>query len=170
MHFFELREGFDVSRVIPVKGRDNLDANTKISQFIDTSISGKKGKIRIWNVGSSILKSELTGYLRQRIDELGVVPPGYCHFPQYDSFHFKGLCSESLQFKEVKGRRVYTWVKIYDRNEQLDCRNYARAAAYAVGMDRYTEENWKQLQSGFSGRSTPKPQQEKKKTSSYWSK
>ena len=159
---------YDVTKVIPVKGKDTLDVITKASQYLDTTIIGKHTKIRVWNVGTNILKSELYGYLPQRIDELGVVPPGYCHFPQYGESHFKGLCSENLQFKEVKGRRMYAWVKHYDRNEQLDCRNYARAAASVVGMDRFTDEYWKQLQTGDGSRAKPKQSQEKKKSSGFW--
>lgn len=161
---------FDVSKVIPVKGRDNQDVITKASQYLDTTIKGKHTKVRVWNVGSSVLKSELYGYLKQRIDELGVAPPGYCHFPQYGHDHFKGLCSESLQRKEVKKRFVYTWVKHYDRNEQLDCRNYARAAASVVGIDRFTDETWKAMKFGSGIKAKPKPLPEKKKQSNFWGK
>ena len=37
------------------------------------------------------------------------------------------------------------WQKIRERNEALDCRVYARAAAIAVGADRWNENKWKSL-------------------------
>ena len=65
----------------------------------------------------------------------GVPIPGprYMHFPDnenagYDEFYFRGLISEMV--KPVKKRGVYVeeWTKIYERNEPLDCCNYARCA------------------------------------------
>ncbi len=55
--------------------------------------------------------------------------PKYCHFPigrNYDNEYFDSLLSErwSLNEKTLK----WGWVKIYERNEALDCRNYANAA------------------------------------------
>src|SRR5690606_32350508 len=59
--------------------------------------------------------------------------PGYCHFPRnseagYDLEYFRGLLSERLEFKYENGRSSMKWVKIYERNEPLDLRNYATAA------------------------------------------
>ena len=65
----------------------------------------------------------------------GLTMPGprYMHFPDnenagYDEFYFRGLISEMV--KPVKKRGVYVeeWTKIYERNEPLDCCNYARCA------------------------------------------
>ena len=58
---------------------------------------------------------------------------GYMHFPKdyqcgYDLEYFKGLCSEKMVLRRRNGQNVATWEKIYERNEPLDCRNYARAA------------------------------------------
>ncbi len=33
-----------------------------------------------------------------------------------------------------------------ERNEALDCRVYARAAASRIGLDRYQEKHWKELE------------------------
>jgi phage terminase large subunit GpA-like protein len=45
----------------------------------------------------------------------------------------------------VKGYPKRIWQKTRDRNEALDCRVYARAAAIALGIDRWSESRWKQL-------------------------
>ncbi|HAF1739063.1 TPA: phage terminase large subunit family protein, partial [Salmonella enterica] len=59
--------------------------------------------------------------------------PGYMHFPVdsergYDTEYFKGLLSEKKVFEYKNGQTKEKWEKIYNRNEPLDCRNYASAA------------------------------------------
>lgn len=61
------------------------------------------------------------------------VGPRYMHFPNdyrcgYDMAFFKGLISEKMVIHRRMGQAVTAWEKIYERNEPLDCRNYARAA------------------------------------------
>ena len=67
--------------------------------------------------------------------EAGVTEPGpgYMHFPMdyragYNMDFFKGLISERMVMHRKGGKSVIGWEKIYERNEPLDCRNYARAA------------------------------------------
>lgn len=75
------------------------------------------------------------------MDNLRVQSPGnkYCHFPlrdDYNTAYFQGLLSERLVYKE--GRKYpWQWEKIpgHERNEALDCRNYALAAAKALAPD-----------------------------------
>jgi len=72
---------------------------------------------------------------KQKImDRLRVESPGpkYCHFPLRDDYglaYFNGLLSEHL-VPEGKIRQRWVWTKIqgHERNEPLDCRNYALAA------------------------------------------
>lgn len=59
--------------------------------------------------------------------------PRYMHFPQearagYTQEYFYGLISERMVVHTKAGRGYVTWEKIYERNEPLDCRNYALAA------------------------------------------
>jgi phage terminase large subunit GpA-like protein len=70
-------------------------------------------------------------------------PPGYCHFPRYSEEYFKQITAEQLVAKLVKGYRKLEWQKMRERNEALDCRVYARAAAARVGLDRFQEKHWK---------------------------
>lgn len=150
----------DATRVIPVKGRDSQEIMVAPPKQVMVSQKGKKiGMVKIWNVGVSMIKSELYGWLRLDRNEDGYEPAGYCHFPQYAPEYFKGLTGEQLEFKMVRGFRVYQWVKKYERNEPLDCRVYARAAAAVVGMDRFDDEHY----DAISQRYQPKQPGEKKK-------
>lgn len=136
---------FDATRVIPVKGQQKQQTIVSPPKQVDITKGGKKvGKTKVWNVGVDILKSELYGWLRNEIKEDGTIPTGYCHFPQYDQHYFKGLTGEQLELqKNKKGYNEYVWKKKYERNEPLDCRVYARAAAYVVGIDRFEDsEKW----------------------------
>lgn len=133
------------SRVIPIKGSESLEAFFSPPRAVDTTKHGKKvGKQKVWHVGSSFIKSQVYGFLRLSIDiETGVVPDGYCYLPKRDAHYFKGLTSEVLQItKTPRGYLKYVWVKKYDRNEPLDCRVYARAAAAVVGIDRWNSDRW----------------------------
>ena len=67
--------------------------------------------------------------------EAGIKEPGdhYMHFPLdqragYDREYFRGLISERMEVHRRGGKGVIVWEKFYERNEPLDCRNYARMA------------------------------------------
>ena len=75
------------------------------------------------------------------MDNLRVKTAGakYSHFPRRDDYgaaYFKGLLSEHLVYKATK-RQPWVWEKIpgHERNEALDCRNYALAAFKALPVD-----------------------------------
>jgi phage terminase large subunit GpA-like protein len=140
-HVYGFCRKYDHTRVIPMKGQDTLQIPVTPPRSVDYAVNGKKvGKVRVWNIGVSVVKSELYGWLRQEKAEDGTAPNGYCHFPEYDTVYFKGLTAEKLQMKiDNKGFRKYEWIKEFDRNEPLDCRVYARAAAAIVGIDRYED-------------------------------
>ena len=72
------------------------------------------------------------------MDNLSVKTPGskYCHFPKRDDYgpgYFAGLLSERLEYDAGK-KQPWVWKKIpgHERNEALDCRNYALAAFKAL--------------------------------------
>lgn len=79
---------------------------------------------------------------KQRImDNLKVETPGvkYCHFPRRDDYgaaFFKSLLSEHLVVSPQK-KKKFSWEKIpgHERNERLDCRNYANAALQFLDPD-----------------------------------
>lgn len=165
---------FDATRVIPVKGQQKQQTIVSPPKQVNITKAGKKaGKTKVWNVGVDMLKSELYGFLRNEIKEDGTIPLGYCHFPQYDQHYFKGLTGEQLELrKNTKGYNEYVWVKKYERNEPLDCRVYARAAAYVVGIDRFddSEKWWNSLVRERVPNSTSTPKKKKRRDSGdgFW--
>jgi phage terminase large subunit GpA-like protein len=70
---------------------------------------------------------------------VGSEGPKYCHFPKRDDYgpmYFAGLLSEHLVYKSDR-KQPWTWEKIpgHERNEALDCRNYAMAAFKVLPKD-----------------------------------
>ena len=133
--------------VMAIKGTDNSLVPLNAPIKVDVNFRGKKirGGVRLWKVGVSILKGELYGWLKQTRNEDGSTPRGYMHFPEYNTEYFKQLTAEQLVTKIVKGYPKREWQKTRDRNEALDCRIYARAAAIALGIDRWTDKKWDQV-------------------------
>jgi phage terminase large subunit GpA-like protein len=135
------------SLVAMVKGQDNLTSLIGKRSHVDVTEGGRKignGAV-IWTVGSSVGKAELYGWLRQEQDLDGNEPPGYCHFPEYGREYFEQLTAEQMVIRTVRGYQRYQWEKTRDRNEALDCRVYARAAAAILGLDRLEEKHWSAL-------------------------
>lgn len=170
-------------RVIAVKGSDNARAVlTASSAEVTTKGKTNRKGLRLWTVGASLIKQELYGWLQQPLPEQGEEPPsGWCHFPKYEREYFKMLTAEELTLKTSAGRQRYIWVKVYDRNESLDCRVYARSAAISLGVDRWADSVWTELMRDQSlDRSTESARQElaevktqggikRKRGSGFWS-
>ena len=96
-----------------------------------------------------MIKEELYRWLRldRPTEESGEsYPPGYCHFPKYGEEYFQQLTAEQLVTRIVKGYRRPEWQKTRDRNEALDARTYARAAAAVYGMNRFNDAAWARLE------------------------
>lgn len=162
---------YDSTKVIPVKGDDRVSLIISSPRTIDTTVSGKRsGYVRVWRVGVSVVKSELYGWLRLDKDETtGEYPPGYCHFPEYEQEYFRGITAETLTFRVKNGHRKWEWVKKYERNEPLDLRVYARAAAAVCGMDRFQEQHWQEMQENYQQAPTERIEPKKKKPdSNFW--
>ena len=147
-------------RVMVVKGRDQAPAPVGLAMHVDIHPTGRKRiarGMRVFPVGVSLLKSELYGWLKMSrpTDEALAAganyPTGYCHFPEYDDEYFRMLTAEQLVKRTVKGYPKLEWEKIRDRNEALDARIYARAAAIALGADRWSSDQWTQLEEHVRG-------------------
>ncbi|MBQ9252257.1 MAG: phage terminase large subunit family protein [Clostridia bacterium] len=122
-----------MKRIYPIRG-ENKETGTLVRHTKST----KKGlNLFLLNVMSG---------KRDILYNAGITEPGprYMHYPDnedagYDEHYFKGLISEME--KPVKKRGVYVmeWVKIYERNEPLDCCNYARCAfkGFKIDLDAY---------------------------------
>ena len=95
-----------------------------------------------------------------KVQEAG---PKFCHFPKgeergYDMTYFNGLLSEKLVMKSERGRTRWAWEKLpgHERNEALDCRNYAQAALRVLDPDMdAVERRLKGLESSPKEQATP---------------
>jgi len=161
------------NRVMAIKGQDELHTMASTPNFVDITIQGSKIKrgAKVWPLGVNIIKSELYGYLKLEKPVDGEkYPSGYHHFPQYNDDYFKMLTAEHLVLKKVRGYTHYLWEKFRDRNEALDCRVYARAAAFVVGIDRMTDDQLEDMKKQYTFKSNPtKPaRRERYETSDYF--
>jgi len=168
-HVYTFCAKYSGDRVVPIKGQENQAVMLAAPRPVGRKKDGttpKFGGVKLWNIGVSIIKSELYGWLKQT--HTGEVEPdGYCHFPALDVPFFRGLTAEQLEFKLVRGYRRYMWVKKYARNEPLDTRVYARAAAAMVGIDRFSDEHYEKITGNYS-RKEPEKQRVTKKSGDFW--
>jgi phage terminase large subunit GpA-like protein len=88
-------------------------------------------------------------------------PAGYVHLPNgTEAEWMKQLVGEQLvTVKTKRGFSRLEWQKLRERNEALDCRVYARAAAWIAGADRWTEAMWRNLEQQVG---VPEPLQDEK--------
>lgn len=145
-----------MNRVMAVKGFQAQRVLVAAPSSVEITVRGRKLKrgYKVWPVGTDVAKTELYGWLSLQAPtdeerQAGAVdPPGYCRFPEHGEDYFKQLTAEQLvKTRTRKGYVVMTWEPIPGReNHQLDCRNYARAAAAIVGIDRFTPSDWQQLE------------------------
>jgi len=150
------RVGF--GQVAPVKGVEGFNRASPVSgpTFVDATDGGKKLRrgARLWTVAVSTFKSETYRFLRlqrptdeERVEGAECLP-GTVHLPTWvESEWLKQLVAEQLV--TVKTKRGFTrleWQKLRERNEALDCRVYARAAAWIAGADRWTDRQWSDLE------------------------
>lgn len=154
---------YPMSRVIAVKGWESGGALIGAPSPVEINLRGRRPQrgYKVWPVVGGIAKGELYGFLRlEAPTEEGVaLPPGWCHFPEYDDDYFRQLTAEQLvSRKNKRGYTVMAWSLIPGReNHVLDARVYARAAATLVGLDRFQESDWLALERGLSpdGGATP---------------
>jgi phage terminase large subunit GpA-like protein len=151
------------AQVMAIKGVDGFDRTTPVAgpTNIETRQGARRsrGGAKLWTVAVAVFKSELYRFLRQDrpTDEdlaTGATwPAGYVHLPKgLDAERVKQLVAEQLV--TVKTRRGFDkleWQKLRARNETLDCRVYARAAAWVAGIDRFTDGRWAQLEAQLRG-------------------
>jgi phage terminase large subunit GpA-like protein len=143
-----------VAQVAPVKGVEGFNRATPVSgpTFVDATVNRRKLKrgARLWTVATATFKAETYRYLRiERPSEPDAPnPAGTIHLPDWaDSEWLKQLVAEQLV--TIRDRRGYArqeWQKMRERNEALDVRIYARAAAWIIGADRFDERIWRQLE------------------------
>lgn len=145
-------------QIMAIKGSDKqmMPIGTPKGIEVKTS-SGKRIKrgIRLYEVGSSILKSEVYGRLKRRaptdheIDHYGF-PSDYIHFPMLGEEYFKQLTAEVETYSKNKtGHNKRQWVKVHPANEALDLAVYNIAAYYGLGANRWKEARWQKLEAQY---------------------
>jgi len=126
-------------RVFAIKGQggDGVPFTKPPSKVKIIANGAAVGQTWLYSIGVDAGKADIMGALK--VQEPG---PRYCHFPKgidrgYDNAFFTGLLSEKLVMKSERGRTRWAWVKLpgHERNEALDCRNYAMAAFRVLDPD-----------------------------------
>lgn len=134
----ECRKRFE-KRVFAIKGKGG-EGIPYISPPSRVAIKDRK-KITCWlyTIGVDAGKSSIMSALKIA-DQDGETR--YCHFPLgeergYDINYFNGLLSEHLVRTRTRRGDRWAWEKIqgHERNEALDCRNYAMAGIRIVDPD-----------------------------------
>ena len=126
--------------VFAIKGSNQADAPlTKPPSKVNIVVKGRiVAKTWLYSIGVNAAKADLLK------GALLVMEPGpkYCHFSRnpdagYDFTYFTGLLSEVEEVKAERGRTRVVWKKLpgHERNEPLDIRNYAYAAAKSLDPD-----------------------------------
>lgn len=116
-------------RVFPIKGANRPDTpfTAPPKQLAYNTSAGKTGKVWLYMIGVDSGKEHIYSGLK-------VKEPGarMSHFPSnpgrgYDSLFYSGLLSE---YMALQSNGTWKWEKLpgHERNEALDCRNYANAA------------------------------------------
>ena len=146
------------AQVAPVKGVEGFNRAAPVigPSYVDVNDAGRKLRrgARLWTVAVATFKSETYRYLRLNRptdDEIAggaQYPAGYIHLPRgLEAEWVKQLVAEQLvTVKTRRGFERLEWQKLRERNEVLDCRVYARAAAWIAGADRWTDDKWRDLE------------------------
>jgi len=142
---------YSAPKLVVIKGEDSRDHAVGQAGHVDVTLaSGRRLRraLKRYPVGVSMLKHELYGWLRLERPEGAEIPPGYCHFPDYGEEYFKQLTAETWVERESRGtgKTRGEWRKTRERNEALDCRIYARAAAAILRIDMYKGPDWDRLE------------------------
>ena len=102
-----------------------------------------KNGVQLWPVGTDTAKSVIYGRFGIESGE-----PASIHFSQdLPEEFYEQITAEKLITRYSKGHPVQEWIKpSHRRNEVLDCTVYALAAAYHLGMNKFSERDWARLE------------------------
>lgn len=157
-------------QVLAVKGVGGFDRSLPVDgpTFVEVTEGGRKIRrgVQLWKVSVSVFKSETYRFLRlvrptdEELDEGAEWPGGFVHVGRGATAEwFRQLTAEQLVTTRTRlGFQKLEWQQTRDRNEALDCRVYARAAAWVMGVDRWDEKRWASLEAQFDmGDPDPRP-------------
>jgi phage terminase large subunit GpA-like protein len=158
--------------VAPIKGVEGFNRAAPVigPTHVDVTEGGKKLRhgARLWTIAVATFKSETYRYLRlvaptdEEFAAGAKCPAGYAHLPRgAEAEWVKQLVAEQLvTVKTKRGFIRLEWQKLRERNEALDCRVYARAAAWIAGADRWTEAMWRDLEQQIGVSAEPRTERE----------
>ncbi|WP_092500325.1 phage terminase large subunit family protein [Meinhardsimonia xiamenensis] len=141
-------------RVMAIKGVHHAASGSPVDgpRWVEVTRRGRKVRrgVQLWTIQVGFFKSETYRYLRlnaptdEELAEGKGWPAGYIHIPRgITSEWVRQLTAEQLVTVNLRGGRTrLEWQQVRERNEALDCRVYARAAAWLVGIDRWDEGVW----------------------------
>lgn len=120
---YEFTKPREDRRIFAIKGRGGVGV-----PFIGKPTRNNRVNAAMFIIGVDGGKANINA--RIKIEDEG---PGYCHWPResdrgYDLDYFKGLLAERVKYKYINGQTKLAWEKVRERNEPLDCRNYATAS------------------------------------------
>ena len=185
---------FTPGRAAPANGNKSFNQSSPVSgpTYVDASDGGKKLRrgARRYSVAVSAFKIETYRFLRleRPTDEERAggktYPPGTIHLPHWveDEWLKQFVAEQLVTVRTRHGSPRHEWRKLRERNEALDCRVYARAAAWIEGVDRFPERRWRRLEAaletdGGTGRDdaknanpegVPRPAARRRVTHSKW--
>ena len=144
-------------QVVAVNGsRTNLPLIVAQPTAVEVTEAGKRRRrgVKVWPIGTGLVKAQVYSYLGQELPggEGKLPPPGFMHFPKRGEEYFRQLTAEAFRTRTIGGHRrrsISYWEKTRERNEALDCRVYARAAAAIAGVDRYEERHWLEIENAL---------------------
>ena len=150
-----------LAQVAPVTGNKGFNQASPVSgpTHVDASDGGKRLRrgVRRYGVAVSTFKAETYRFLRlerpTEEERAGgkVYPPGTVHLPHWveDEWLKQFVAEQLVTVRTRRGFPRLEWQKLRERNEALDCRVYARAAAWIAGADRFPERRWRRLEAAL---------------------
>lgn len=151
-------------RVFATKGASNFGAPA-LGAYKNTDYwsrdKKKLGSQRVWIIGSSTLKIEF--YTRLRLRPKGddadrTWPPGFVHHPHYPEEFFHQRTAEKLRWQYSKnGTKKPVWEKGAGKaNEALDTGVGNRAVFLICGFEKYSAEQWDELERQHAENAPPR--------------
>lgn len=148
---YDWAEAMRDPRVMVIKGmRDENDVALGVPSKPKKQIGAKSvaRSIDLYPIGVSFLKVMLFARLKRPKKDFDEYNPRYMHYPEYSEGWFKQLCAEELvTIIDKNGRPKQEWHQTSARNEALDLAVYNLAAMLSMGLDRWDDNRWLQMES-----------------------
>lgn len=149
------------SRTMAVKGDSRGAALLGVPAGVELKgIKRRRSGVKVWPVNSDKAKEAFYGWLRLESPDAGEdFTPGYVHLPDYiGEDEIRQLTAEEQVVERTRmGFAKMVWrLKAGRRNEALDCRSYAHAAAVQLGLDRFGDVAWSRFEASIWPKGAPK--------------